>query len=78
MSVYVDDMYQYEIGQFTVGQRTMKMSHMIADTRDELLAMARTVGLDVRHIQKQDTPGDRGWRGSDHDAPVLGDVRAPP
>ena len=58
MSVYVDDMYQYEIGQFTVGQRTMKMSHMIADTRDELLAMARTVGLDVRHIQKQDTPGE--------------------
>jgi len=36
MTVYVDDMYKHPMGQF----RRMKMSHMIADTDDELHAMA--------------------------------------
>lgn len=41
MSVYVDDMHKYSMGQ--LGR--MKMSHMIADTDDELHAMARRLGL---------------------------------
>lgn len=39
--IYVDDMYQYPMGQFG----RMKMSHMIADTTDELHAMADKLGL---------------------------------
>lgn len=58
MTVYIDDMYQYPIGQFKVGQRTMKMSHMIADTREELIEMARRAGLNARHIQKPGTHGE--------------------
>ncbi|VWD50650.1 hypothetical protein BLA17378_08689 [Burkholderia aenigmatica] len=56
MTVYVDDMYQYEIGQIKVGQRTMKMSHLIADTTDELLAMVREIGVNPKWIQH---PGTR-------------------
>lgn len=41
MSVYVDDMHKYPMGQF----RRMKMSHMIADTDDELHAMADKIGV---------------------------------
>lgn len=41
MTVYIDDMYRYAIGQF----RGMQMSHMIADTPEELHAMARTIGM---------------------------------
>lgn len=41
MTVYVDDMYKYPMGQFG----RMKMSHMIADTNDELHAMARRIGI---------------------------------
>ena len=41
MTVYVDDMYLYPMGQF----RRMKMSHMIADTKNELHAMAKKLGL---------------------------------
>lgn len=40
MTVYVDDMYLYPMGQFG----RMKMSHMIADTYDELHAMAERLG----------------------------------
>lgn len=47
MTVYVDDMYQYPLGQF----RGMKMSHMIADTLDELHAMAKRIGIARRHFQ---------------------------
>ena len=47
MSVYVDDMYQYPMGQF----RRMKMSHMIADTEEELHAMADKIGLSRRWYQ---------------------------
>lgn len=41
MTVYVDDMYRYPIGQFG----RMKMSHMIADTEDELHDMAGKIGV---------------------------------
>lgn len=41
MTVYVDDMFQYPMGQFG----RMKMSHMIADTEDELHAMASAIGV---------------------------------
>jgi len=41
MTVYVDDMWKYPMGKF----RRMKMSHMIADTEDELHAMADTIGV---------------------------------
>lgn len=47
MTVYVDDMYKYPIGQF----RRMKMSHMVADTLDELHAMARKIGVARRWFQ---------------------------
>lgn len=54
MAVYVDDMYQYPIGQFG----RMKMSHMIADTTEELLAMADRIGVARKWIQKPGTPGE--------------------
>ena len=41
MTVYVDDMFKYPIGQFG----RMKMSHMIADTDEELHAMAERLGV---------------------------------
>lgn len=41
MTVYVDDMHKYPIGQF----RRMKMSHMIADTETELHEMADKIGV---------------------------------
>ena len=47
MSVYVDDM------QATFGR--MRMCHMIADTRAELLEMADRIGVDRRWLQ---APGD--------------------
>ncbi len=47
MPVYVDDMYLYSIGQYG----RMKMSHMIADTTEELTTMARKIGVPLRWIQ---------------------------
>ncbi|HTG26080.1 MAG TPA: DUF4031 domain-containing protein [Reyranella sp.] len=44
MSVYVDDM-EAPFGR-------MKMCHMVADTREELLAMADTIGVARKWIQK--------------------------
>ena len=41
MTVYVDDMFKYPMGQF----RRMKMSHLIADTEEELHAMAQKIGV---------------------------------
>ena len=52
MSVYVDDMYRSPIGRFG----RMKMSHMIADTRSELIAMARKIGVAERWIQYPTDP----------------------
>ncbi|KVH55251.1 DUF4031 domain-containing protein [Burkholderia cepacia] len=51
MTVYVDDMYRYPVGQFG----RMKMSHLIADTTDELLAMVREIGVNPKWIQHAGT-----------------------
>jgi hypothetical protein len=48
MTVYIDDMYQYPMGQFG----RMKMSHMIADTEKELHAMAAAIGIARRWYQR--------------------------
>ena len=47
MAVYVDDMFRYHTGR--LGR--MKMSHMLADTTPELLAMADAIGLDRKWLQ---------------------------
>lgn len=47
MTVYVDDMYKFAIGKYG----RMRMSHMIADTEEELHQMAKTIGLDLNHFQ---------------------------
>jgi hypothetical protein len=47
MTVYVDDMFRYPLGQFG----RMKMSHMIADTPEELHAMADRIGVARRWFQ---------------------------
>ncbi len=51
MTVYVDDMYLYPMGQFG----RMKMSHMIADTSDELSQMADKIGVARKWIQHKGT-----------------------
>ncbi len=50
MAVYVDDMYLYPMGRY----KGMKMSHMMADTREELVDMANKIGLQVKWIQYDD------------------------
>lgn len=55
MAVYVDDMYRYRVGRFG----RMKMSHMVADTRDELLEMADKIGVARRWIQYPKSGRDR-------------------
>lgn len=52
MAVYVDDMYKTPIGNY----RGMKMSHLIADTREELLQMVDKIGVQRKWIQSWDTP----------------------
>jgi hypothetical protein len=47
MTVYVDDMYLYPMGQFG----RMKMSHMVADTEAELHDLAGRIGLARRWYQ---------------------------
>lgn len=47
MAVYVDDMHLYPAGQFG----RMKMSHMLADTDDELHTMADKIGVARRWWQ---------------------------
>jgi hypothetical protein len=51
MAVYVDDMYKNPIGEFG----RMKMSHMIADSTEELLTMARKIGVNTKWIQDTGT-----------------------
>lgn len=50
MPVYVDDM-RAQFGR-------MVMCHMIADTTDELLAMADRIGVARKWIQKPNTPDE--------------------
>lgn len=54
MTVYVDDMYRHTIGR--LGR--MRMSHLIADTREELFACVDAIGVKRRWIQKLDTWGE--------------------
>src|SRR5690349_13459638 len=56
MAVYVDDMHTTPMGEFkTPRGRVYKMCHMVADTTEELLAMADKLGLQRRWIQKAGT-----------------------
>lgn len=48
MTVYVDDMYKVPMGQYGL----MKMSHMIADTDEELHTMADKIGIKRRWFQR--------------------------
>lgn len=47
MAVYVDDMHLYPMGKFG----RMKMSHMVADSDEELHAMAAKIGVAKRWWQ---------------------------
>lgn len=47
MSVYVDNFYETGAGNFG----RMKMSHLIADTTEELLAMVDKIGVQRKWIQ---------------------------
>jgi hypothetical protein len=47
MPVYVDNMHELEMGRFG----RMKMSHMVADTLEELHAMADRIGVARRWYQ---------------------------
>lgn len=59
MPVYVDDMWKHPMGKFG----RMKMSHMIADTEEELHAMADWLGLDRVHYQGDHYDISLGYRG---------------
>jgi hypothetical protein len=52
--VYVDNFYETGAGNYG----RMKMSHMITDTTDELLAMADKIGVARKWIQKGGTPSE--------------------
>ncbi len=51
MAVYVDDMHLTKLGQY----RRMKMCHMVADSPQELLAMADMIGVQRKWIQHAGT-----------------------
>nr|WP_302055558.1 DUF4031 domain-containing protein [Burkholderia multivorans] len=56
VTVYVDDMYRHPIGEFkTASGRVYKMSHLIADTSDELLAMVLAIDVNPKWIQHRGT-----------------------
>lgn len=50
--VYVDNFYEMTGRNFG----RMKMCHMIADTREELLQMVDKIGVNRKWIQSYDTP----------------------
>lgn len=49
MPCWIDDMYKYPLGRFG----RMRMSHLIADTEEELLEMVDKIGVDRKWIQHQ-------------------------
>lgn len=51
MAVYVDDMYKYPIGQY----RGMKMSHLWADTLEELFVMVDLIRVQRKWLQGHQT-----------------------
>lgn len=54
--VYVDDMYDFKKYGTNTGQfGRMKMSHMLADTTQELLEMADKIGVQRKWIQNAGT-----------------------
>ncbi|WP_186042216.1 DUF4031 domain-containing protein [Burkholderia gladioli] len=56
MTVYVDDMYLFPVGEYrTASGRIYKMSHLIADSTEELLAMVREIGVNPKWIQHAGT-----------------------
>ena len=52
MPVYVDDMYKIPMGKFG----RMKMSHLGADTIEELMDMADKIGVSRRWFQRDPYP----------------------
>lgn len=52
MTVYIDDMQR----PARVGRLNAVWSHLMADTTDELVTFARTLGLNPRWIQRAGTP----------------------
>jgi hypothetical protein len=53
MAVYVDNFY---VTGVTFGR--MKMSHMVADTTEELLKMADAIGVQRKWLQHPGTPNE--------------------
>lgn len=65
MTVYVDDMYLYPMGEFKRGPRTYKMSHMIADLAMFAFRKARIANQGVKcqaddPQESANPPGERG------------------
>jgi lysyl-tRNA synthetase class I len=54
VAVYVDDMHTTKMGEFG----RMKMCHMIADSSEELLAMADRIGVARKWLQHAGTPSE--------------------
>lgn len=54
MSVYVDNMWETGVGNFG----RMKMSHMVADTHAELIAMSDAIGVQRKWIQNEGTANE--------------------
>lgn len=52
MTVYVDDMHTRAVGK--LGR--MRMSHMVADTTEQLLEMADRIGVKRKWLQEKNTP----------------------
>lgn len=52
--VYIDNMYKIPLGKFG----RMKMSHMIADSQQELLEMVDKIGVKRRYIQHKGMLGE--------------------
>lgn len=49
--IYVDDLYKTYLGKYG----RMKMSHLIADSSEELISFIKLLGIDEKHIQYKGT-----------------------